>query len=465
MFAGSFEKLRQKMKNSRLLNDNRFRYAAVFAVLALVILFGVVQANGPMKPHYPPQDDMYMGMEGKCCMGGKWGGMWGWWPMQPVPTITILEVAKDTSVTFSTSNLPEDKDFQVLMGPIYTRGVDGVPVGSFNSSDGSDDSRIYSIPTELQGDYRIAIRIQTDDDKPHYAFNWFYNNDTNEASTTVSEVDEDVAEVPLSMEIAAVGEIDQTLLAEAYEEMFEPFAFEICAVEHNDTVTIYTDNFPIDEPFLVQMGVMPEYPEAEPYYDGKMKKPMGPGKPNMGNDQPMGQNGSGMGSQQPMGQNGPGMGSEQPMGQSGPGMGSEQPMGQNGPGMGSEQPMGQNGPGMGSEQPMGQSGPGMGSEQPMGPSQPGMGSEMGQPEYDKPGYQMPAMPPSKQMPKKPPMQWIPYYDAGSFVLEEGDDYLTFDIPSALNGAYRISILVRTEHAYPYYAYNWFYNNDAVVCDP
>jgi hypothetical protein len=75
------------------------------------------------------------------------------------------------------------------------------------------------------------------------------------------------------------------------------------------------------------------------------------------------------------------------------------------------------------------------------------------------------MPPSKQMPDKPPMQWIPYYDAGSFILEEGDDYVSFDIPSALNGAYRVSILVRTEHAYPYYAYNWFYNNDAVVCEP
>ena len=453
MFAGSFEKLRQKMK------DSRFRYAAVIAVLALVILFGVVQASGPMKPHYPPQDDMAVGMDGRCCMGGKWGGWWGWMPMQPVPTITILAVVEDTSVTFSTSNLPEDEDFEVLMGPIYSRGVDGTPVGSFNSSDGVEE-RNYSIPIDLQGEYRIAVRITTDHDRPYYAYNWFYNNDTNTAVSDAATgpaaaagADADAAVVPVSLEIASVGEFAQTMAAQADEVMFDPFSFEICAVEQNATVTIYTDNFPLDETFIVQMGVMPEYPEAEPYYDGKMKKPMGPGQPGMGMDQPMGPGQSNAGNGQPMGPGQSNMDNGQPMGPGQSNAGNGQPMGPGQSNMDNGQPMG---PGQSNT----------GSGQPMGPGQSGgMGMEMGQNGYDKPGYQMPAMPPSKQMPKKPPMQWIPYYEAGSFVLEEGDDYLTFDIPSALSGAYRISILVRTEHAYPYYAYNWFYNNNAVVCEP
>ena len=45
-------------------------------------------------------------------------------------------------------------------------------------------------------------------------------------------------------------------------------------------------------------------------------------------------------------------------------------------------------------------------------------------------------------------------------LASGDDSsarYTFSIPDGLNGAGRISIRAQTAHAYPYYAYNWFYN--------
>jgi putative lipoprotein len=61
--------------------------------------------------------------------------------------------------------------------------------------------------------------------------------------------------------------------------------------------------------------------------------------------------------------------------------------------------------------------------------------------------------------------WIPYYEAGT--LESGDGgqlEATFEIPEELAGVYRISIFLRTEHQYPYLAYNWFYNNTADVCN-
>jgi len=61
--------------------------------------------------------------------------------------------------------------------------------------------------------------------------------------------------------------------------------------------------------------------------------------------------------------------------------------------------------------------------------------------------------------------WIPYYDAGTFDSGNGGSLdLTLEIPAELFGTYRITVLLRTDDAAPYYAYNWFYNNDAEVCD-
>lgn len=40
---------------------------------------------------------------------------------------------------------------------------------------------------------------------------------------------------------------------------------------------------------------------------------------------------------------------------------------------------------------------------------------------------------------------------------------TFNIPAELAGSTLISIRAQTSHAYPYYAYNWFWNTTATVC--
>ena len=390
MFARSFEWLRQKSKSSR------FKYAVALSALALVILIGVVQAGGPMNQYNP--------LRGGGQMGWGWGMYkWRWWPpAQPIPTMEIVSVVEDTSWTFIAYNLPEDEDFQVLVGPIYSRGVNGTVVGAFNSSDGVTE-RIYRIPPEYHGDNRIAVRIQTDHDKPYYSFNWFWNNTTEDNNMTSASDEETTAandagtggadEVASSMEVAAVDS-EQSFFVNG--NGFDPFSFEICAVLQDDSVTILTHDFPIDEEFFVQMGVMPYYPEAEPYYDGKMKKPpKGGGVPRMG----AGEMGAGY-NQLWQGYNEHG------------------------------KPKGE------------------------------------KPGYNKPGYPMPPMPPDVHKPQKPPWYWIPYYDVDSFILDvEEDTTLMFDVPEELQGAYRISILIRTGHDYPYYAYNWFYNNDAEVCEP
>jgi heat shock protein HslJ len=64
-----------------------------------------------------------------------------------------------------------------------------------------------------------------------------------------------------------------------------------------------------------------------------------------------------------------------------------------------------------------------------------------------------------------PKTYVPfYYEAGTLESGEGGTIETsFEIPEELAGYYRIQIMLRTDHTYPYYSYNWFYNNDAEVC--
>jgi hypothetical protein len=56
-------------------------------------------------------------------------------------------------------------------------------------------------------------------------------------------------------------------------------------------------------------------------------------------------------------------------------------------------------------------------------------------------------------------QGVSGINAGSFDSGQGGSMsVTMPIPSELAGSYQISINAHTAHAYPYYSYNWFYNN-------
>lgn len=94
-----------------------------------------------------------------------------------IPMIHIDAVVRDGKVTLSGKNFPADKTFAVTMGAYGTRGIDGIAAGSYASGAGGDFSgQTFNIPAELAGSYRIAIRLATDDG--FYAYNWFYNNDS-----------------------------------------------------------------------------------------------------------------------------------------------------------------------------------------------------------------------------------------------------------------------------------------------
>ena len=94
-----------------------------------------------------------------------------------IPTFTITSVSQDNSVTITTSNFPPNEDFQVTMGAYGSAGIGGTPVTTTSSGDGGSFSATYTIPANLAGSQRMAIRLASAAGG-YYAYNWFWNNTT-----------------------------------------------------------------------------------------------------------------------------------------------------------------------------------------------------------------------------------------------------------------------------------------------
>ena len=92
------------------------------------------------------------------------------------PTIFIVSVDRDTSVTIRARNLPRDYEFRVRMGQMGTRGVRGTIVDYFNSGDGGTRTLTFDIPSRFHGDRQVAIRIEATSGVRYFAYNWFFNN-------------------------------------------------------------------------------------------------------------------------------------------------------------------------------------------------------------------------------------------------------------------------------------------------
>jgi hypothetical protein len=150
--------------------------------------------------------------------GGPTGGYTG------VPTFAIKTVAMDEEVTIRTSNFPADHTFTVRMGEYGTLGVGGIKVATTDSGDGGSFEATYTIPDELKGRYRIAIRMESTDG--YYAYNWFYNNTSGSTGG------------PYTPPSGYTG---------------IP-TFSIKSVDEDTSVTIKTYNFPADLDFKVRMG-------------------------------------------------------------------------------------------------------------------------------------------------------------------------------------------------------------------
>ena len=147
------------------------------------------------------------------------------------PTFSISEVKTDESVTILTNNMPANKNFNVLMGEIGTKGIDGIIVATLNSDKGGSFLATFPIPEQLKGRAQIAIRLEGTDN-PYYAYNWFWNDAKN---GTWPE------DYPPSQPPTCACNIP---------------TFSIKSVVKGEDVTITTYNFPKNMEFTVLMGKM-----------------------------------------------------------------------------------------------------------------------------------------------------------------------------------------------------------------
>ncbi len=142
-----------------------------------------------------------------------------------IPTFNITAVTKNETVTIKTNNFPANQTFTLRMGAMGTQGIGGIVVETFNSGAGGIFERTFAIPDALKDSYQIAIRAETAHANPYYAYNWFYNNSTNSPASAAN----DYIGIP---------------------------TFNITAVTKNETVTIKTNNFPANQTFTLRMGAM-----------------------------------------------------------------------------------------------------------------------------------------------------------------------------------------------------------------
>ena len=152
---------------------------------------------------------------------GAAGGVVTPTPHVGIPTISIVSVETDETVTVRTHNFPANRDFRVLMGKMSTRGIGGIHVTTINSGSGGSFTETFNIPADFAGDYQVAIRLESTTGG-FFAFNWFIN---------------DSAARPVTPHIGIP-------------------TFSISAVVEDETVTITTKNFPASYDFRVLMGVI-----------------------------------------------------------------------------------------------------------------------------------------------------------------------------------------------------------------
>lgn len=94
-------------------------------------------------------------------------------PSAKIPIITITSVVPGQSVTINATNFPPNRDFNVLMGTIGTRGESGTFVTTVNTGTGAFTAT-YTIPDSLKSAKQVAIRLEGE--FGYHSYNWYHNN-------------------------------------------------------------------------------------------------------------------------------------------------------------------------------------------------------------------------------------------------------------------------------------------------
>ncbi len=137
------------------------------------------------------------------------------------PTIVVLNVIPNQAVTFSGSNFLANDNLDVYMGYQGTQGINGIKVGTVNSGSGNFTATV-NIPPALAGQPTIALRVQSAYSGV-YSYNWFFNT---------------------SSYASQPGPLPQ----------YGVPTFSIVGVIRDQSVTIITSNFPMNDLFDVTMG-------------------------------------------------------------------------------------------------------------------------------------------------------------------------------------------------------------------
>ncbi|MEI7988120.1 MAG: hypothetical protein WCI88_03705 [Chloroflexota bacterium] len=140
-----------------------------------------------------------------------------------IPTFTVTSVVPNQTVTILTANFPANDVLDVFMGYYGTQGINGIKVATVNSGLGGSFTASFNIPPALQGQGRIAVRVQSPY-SGYYAYNWF-NNDPNGGQPYPGPT-----------------------------PMFGIPTFSITSVVKDQTVSIITANFPPNDTYDVLMG-------------------------------------------------------------------------------------------------------------------------------------------------------------------------------------------------------------------
>lgn len=148
-----------------------------------------------------------------------------------VPTFVIKAVDRNDFVTIQTDNLHLNDTYNVTMGKIGTRGINGIQVGTVSTTTSGRITKTFTIPDSLKGLSIIAIRLQSPT-TGYYAYNWFYNADAN---------------------LDLIGSPEETPPSTGYSGY--PYFF-IAAVDKGTSVTINEHNFPPNTTFNVRMNWM-----------------------------------------------------------------------------------------------------------------------------------------------------------------------------------------------------------------
>ncbi len=151
-----------------------------------------------------------------------------------IPTFVITAVKQDQWVEIQTDNFPAADHFIVTMGPMGSKGINGIIIGTTYSGSGGRFTMKYDIPPALQGSHQIAVRLESPT-SGYYAYNWFYNNTVNTPGEPDPEPPNGYTGYP---------------------------TFSIASVEKGKTATITPKNFPPNDSFDVRMNWMGTRGEA-----------------------------------------------------------------------------------------------------------------------------------------------------------------------------------------------------------